>query len=80
MKIKKNDLITYQFENSNEINQARVLKISRKKYKNMDMIKILPLTEFRGICLIPKKCVKQILKNNIKNNNLIIETLINESQ
>ena len=78
MIIKKNDLITYQFENSNEINKARILKVSRKKYKNMDMIKILPLTEFRGICLIPKKCIKQVLKNNIKNSNYIIETLINE--
>ena len=77
MKIKKNDLVVYQFNGINkQEQQGRVLSICRKKYKDMEMIKILPLTEFRGICRIPLKIIKSVIGHNLKNNNILVEQKI----
>ena len=77
MKIKKNDLVVYQFNGiDKQEQQGRVLSICRKKYKDMAMIKILPLTEFRGVCAIPLKIIKSVIRHNLKHNNILVEQKI----
>ena len=80
MKLKQNDLVSYKFKNSNNVHEARVLTVCRKKYKGFDMVKILPLTELRGICRIPVTCIQNVLGHNLKNPNFIVQTLIKENQ
>ena len=42
----------------------------------MAMIKILPLTELRGICKIPLKIIKSVIAHNLKNKNILVEQKI----
>jgi hypothetical protein len=77
MKINKNDLVAYQFNGiDKQEQQGRVLSICRKKYKDMAMIKILPLTELRGICRIPLKIIKSVIAHNLKHKNILVEEKI----
>ena len=56
-KMKNAKYVFYKFKNSSDVHKARFLNKCRKKLKGLNYVKILPLTEIRGVCNIPENCV-----------------------